>query len=60
MLFRLIALSLTGAMLMGLSACSHDDENQTSMEAGGTIPWNKPASWEGPGVLGSQMQQFNR
>jgi hypothetical protein len=46
------------AFAVSLSSCApQDDEARRTSEAGGTIPWNKPAGWEGPGVLGSQISQ---
>jgi len=45
---------------LGLSGCAKDEGYRTEQEAGGTLPWNRPASWEGPGALGSQMNQFSR
>jgi len=45
---------------LGLSGCANDEGYRTEQEAGGTLPWNRPASWEGPGALGSQMNQFSR
>jgi hypothetical protein len=32
-----------------------DDERRSAMEAGGSLPWNRPAQWE-TGALGVQMQ----
>jgi len=56
---RLIASATLCAMTLLFSSCAQQDEEaRKSSEAGGTIPWNKPAGWEGPGVLGSQMSQM--
>lgn len=42
-----------------LPACAPQSEEERSAHAaGGTLPWNKPEKWEGPGVLGSQMSQM--
>lgn len=39
-----------------LGGCAAPDENTArAREEGGSIPWNRPEKWEGPGVLGSQM-----
>lgn len=43
-----------------LSACATDESYRAEQEAGGSLPWNRPQSWEGPGALGSQMNQFSR
>ena len=57
---RRLALATFGALcVIGLSSCApHDEAAQTTMEAGGTVPWNRPEKWEGPGVLGSQMSSM--
>ena len=42
------------SLMMFVSGCAsqpqQDDPNKVS-----TIPWNRPEKWEGPGVLGSQL-----
>ncbi len=45
----LLVLALTAG---GCAADGQTDANH----AGSTIPWNRPAKWEGPGVMGSMMQ----
>ena len=52
---RLIALALSGLLAIGLVGCAHDEERRAAQDAGGTLPWNRPQSWEGPGMLGTQM-----
>jgi hypothetical protein len=54
---RRFALVALGALVVLLfpGCASQDEATRTSIEAGGTVPWNRPASWEGPGVLGSQL-----
>lgn len=42
-----------------LSACASDEGYRTEQQAGGTLPWNRPQSWEGAGALGSQMGQMS-
>lgn len=32
------------------------DEQPASSQAGSSLPWNRPASWEGAGALGAAMQ----
>jgi len=55
----LLAVILCG-LAVGLSSCAEQtDEQRTTSEAGGTLPWNRPASWEGGGALGSQMNQMS-
>lgn len=57
---RRLALTTLGALVVTLiSSCApHDEETRTTIEAGGTVPWNRPEKWEGPGVLGSQMSSM--
>lgn len=50
-----------------LVSCATDSETyraqqdyRAEQEAGGSLPWNRPASWEGAGAIGSQMNQFNQ
>jgi hypothetical protein len=51
---------LASLVVVALTGCATDEAYRTEQEAGGTLPWNRPASWEGPGALGSQMNQFSR
>ncbi len=53
---RLIFLALCGLLALGFVGCAQDEERRAAQEAGGTLPWNRPASWEGPGMLGTHMQ----
>jgi len=56
---RLLACAALGALAFTLAACApQTDEQRSAQEAGGTLPWNKPEKWEGPGVLGSQMSSM--
>jgi len=58
-MFRLVVITIAGGVALALTACApQDDQARATHEAGGTIPWNRPAGWEGPGVLGSQMSQM--
>ncbi len=43
--------------LLGACASQKDPNSTTNGADDSSLPWNRPASWEGPGVLGSQMQQ---
>jgi len=58
---KFVLLSILALVGFGLGACApQDEQSRTTQEAGGTIPWNRPASWEGGGALGSQMSQMNQ
>jgi len=46
---------LAACMVAGLSGCSSTEDQATSRPGVSTIPWNRPAKWEGGGVLGGQM-----
>ncbi len=50
-IFALAAIVLGGA----LSGCETPPASEASQRGLSTIPWNRPAKWEGGGVLGSQM-----
>jgi hypothetical protein len=52
--FRLFAVAL-GCVLAGvcLSGCATTEQKES--DAVSTIPWNRPASWEGQGALGGMM-----
>jgi hypothetical protein len=57
----LAALVLLAVLGIGLEGCApQSEEARSTQEAGGTIPWNRPSSWEGGGALGSQMSQRNQ
>ncbi|MET0253404.1 MAG: hypothetical protein ABW214_05180 [Terrimicrobiaceae bacterium] len=54
---RLITLAACFLLVFWLGGCaSRDEERRAEMEAGGTLPWNRPASWEGGGMLGTHIQ----
>jgi len=58
----LLALLLLGALPL-ISGCQSAPEPSTSSAAStavSSIPWNKPASWEGAGALGGFMPQGGR
>ena len=38
-------------LLIACSGCETQEPDQTASAS--AIPWNKPASWEGPGALGA-------
>ena len=54
MLTRLLLLALT---LTGLAGCqaTTPPPSEASQRGLSTIPWNRPAKWEGGGMIGSQM-----
>lgn len=54
----LLTILLASGAVLFTSCASQDEESRKTSEAGGTIPWNRPAGWEGGGALGSQMQQM--
>ncbi len=51
-LLVLLAGLISSALLTG---CETPPEKPASRPGVSTIPWNRPAKWEGPGSLGSQM-----
>ncbi|MCX7869569.1 MAG: hypothetical protein N2322_06420 [Terrimicrobiaceae bacterium] len=58
-----LAISLLALVLAGCATAEHRAENEAyrkEQQAGGTLPWNRPASWEGPGALGSQVNPYAR
>jgi hypothetical protein len=55
---RWLAIVALTALAFGLSACaSNDPMADGSSPRESSIPWNRPQSWEGPGVYGSAMNQ---
>jgi hypothetical protein len=54
---RALLILAVGVILAG---CSSEQEGATTSQnaaAVSSIPWNKPASWEGAGALGGFMPQ---
>ncbi|MGC1482136.1 MAG: hypothetical protein WA771_16675 [Chthoniobacterales bacterium] len=55
---RIAAASLTAAFVSGvlltLGGCA-TEQTATGQQRESAIPWNRPASWEGPGVYGSAI-----
>jgi hypothetical protein len=55
----LLALLMIAVCSGGLTGCASSESTGAS---GGrqvsSIPWNRPAKWEGGGVLGSQMSSM--
>lgn len=53
---RLILAALLAACCLAVPAgCSSREDAATTRPGVSTIPWNRPANWEGGGVLGGQM-----
>jgi hypothetical protein len=50
-----LAALLAACCLAGLAGCASTQDTATSRPGVSTIPWNRPANWEGGGVLGGQM-----
>lgn len=54
-----ISLALVALALVGLTGCASteaEDPTLKGRERYSTVPWNKPQSWEGKGVLGGVVQ----
>jgi hypothetical protein len=51
---RILALLFAAVLLAGC-ATPPAEEKPAHRSGVSTIPWNRPAKWEGPGTLGSQM-----
>jgi hypothetical protein len=54
---RWLALLALAALALGLGACASDDPLSDGRPRESSIPWNRPQSWEGPGVYGSAINQ---
>ncbi len=56
-----LAVFLATLILSGCASSTEEHQRyRTEQAAGGSLPWNRPQSWEGPGALGSQMNQFSQ
>lgn len=51
-MFKLLAVLLIAA---GLCSCASDTTASNSADRVSTIPWNRPQTWEGQGVMGGFM-----
>jgi hypothetical protein len=51
----LLALLMITVCSGGLTGCASSETTSASGRNVSSIPWNRPAKWEGGGVLGSQM-----
>jgi hypothetical protein len=52
---RTVALILWAAIAASLAGCATTEDPAFSRPGVSSIPWNRPAKWEGGGVLGGQM-----
>lgn len=52
---RPISLLVLLAAALCLGGCATDSEVSPE-HAAGSLPWNRPQSWEGAGMMGSAMQ----
>ena len=54
---RLFLSMCAATLLIGLAGCetTAPPASEASQRGLSTIPWNRPAKWEGGGMLGSQM-----
>jgi len=43
------------ALAFTVGGCASDEKVEAN-HAGSNLPWNRPQTWEGPGVMGSMMQ----
>jgi hypothetical protein len=51
----MVRLLLLALLALPLAACQTPPESDASRRGVSTIPWNRPAKWEGGGALGSQL-----
>lgn len=51
-MLRTSLLILAATLLLG--GCALDEKSAAHAE--GTLPWNRPQSWEGAGAMGAAMQ----
>lgn len=51
----LVIAVLAALAALFLPACQTAPETDASRRGVSTIPWNRPAKWEGGGALGGQM-----
>jgi uncharacterized protein YceK len=56
----LIPLLLFGGCATSETHQADSEAYRREQEAGGTLPWNRPQSWEGAGAIGNQINEMNR
>lgn len=58
----LLAILCVLAAVFGPTGCETTRKSDTSTSRGSvsSIPWNRPAKWEGTGMLGGQMGGMQR
>ncbi len=54
---RWLAFLMLAVLALGMAACASNDTGPDGRPRESTIPWNRPQSWEGPGVYGSAPNQ---
>lgn len=59
-LLSALLLAAVSGILAGCQAGPNDSLSGPDRAAVSSIPWNKPASWEGTGALGGFMPQGGR
>lgn len=47
-------------LLGGFTGCASTHSSEADSDRVSTIPWNRPASWEGRGALGGMMMMDGR
>lgn len=50
-----LLLALLAACTAALAGCAATEDGASGRPGTSTLPWNRPAKWEGGGVLGGQM-----
>ncbi len=55
-LIKPLALNLAALVALSILTGCAGLESESAHKTGGSIPWNRPASWEGAGALGAAMQ----
>jgi hypothetical protein len=58
LLLRFLAVALVLGGALGLGGCATDPRPESDRVS--TIPWNRPATWEGRGPLGGMMMTEGR
>lgn len=56
MKFTQIVLLLSAITCLLFVGCASSEKSSNDREKVSTVPWNRPAQWEGKGVLGGMVQ----